>query len=186
MPKKLILALVVLIVVVLVAAAVAVREGAASKAPSTTISARGEHVAVAPRFRPMFEAYGYDGLRLLGIVGDHAYYSVPSDDGVCYAVGFADQIGTPGGIKCWASPHPIMDFTLVEATRADPELRVYQSEGFAADGIDTVELADATGNVIASTKVRHNIFQFKSVRKGAKQLVARGRDGGRLTAEALP
>jgi hypothetical protein len=186
MTRKLSVAVIVLVTTALIAAAVAVHQGAASKAPSVTISARGERVPVSPRVRSMFEAYGYDGLRLLGVVGDHAYYSVPSDEGVCYAVGFANAIGTPGGIKCWTSPRPIMDFTLVEATRDDPELRVYQSEGLAADGIDSIELADANGTVIASTKVTHNIFRFKNVRKGAKQLVARGGDGGRVTSESLP
>jgi hypothetical protein len=186
MHRKLISASVALVAGALLAVGLATRDVAASKSPRATIAAQGERVAIPARLRPMFESNGYDGLQLLGIVGDHAYYSVPSDEGVCYAVGFASSIGTPGAIKCWGSVHPIMDFTLVEATRDDPELRVYQSEGLAADGIDTVELADAAGTVIASTKVKHNIFQFKNVRKGAKQLVARGQDGRRVTTDALP
>jgi hypothetical protein len=182
--------LAVVVVVLSVAAAVAgvvlTRERAtAAESGAVKVSTKGTRVTVTGSARRMLRAYGYDGLQLLTVVGGHAYYRVRSDRGTCYAVGFANSIGVPGAIKCWSAPSPIMDFTLVEASRSDGDVHPYQVEGIAADGIDVLQLVDDGGAVVASSKVQHNVYQFADVRKGAARLVARGANGKEVAAQKL-
>ncbi len=128
---------------------------------------------------------------LLGTSNERSFYKVGEN---CYGVG--PEKGSPasspervlGRVVCNKSfpsaDMPLLDFSVlhgVQGSDGNPtDLIVVRSEGFAADGISSVSLRDASGDIVATTAVVGNTYSFSSVVPQAKELVAVGRDGNQV------
>lgn len=154
------------ITILLIAAAFAAvsqsrADGPQQEVISPELGAGAPTVPLAATRRAAFERLGFRGLRLIGTVRDQAFYRVNDAKGrACYAIGPAAAIGEPGSITCRRVLSPVIDWTYVEVTRVHPDPRVYLASGIAADGVEIVELVDATGNAVARAEVKNNLYSF--------------------------
>jgi hypothetical protein len=94
-------------------------------------------------------------LQLLATRDAITFYAARRPDGVvCFAVdtgggeGIGCDLGSPSGARFPSPERPIIDFS-----RAGTQLA-----GFAADGVATVALVDATGATIATAPVIDNVY----------------------------
>jgi len=78
--------------------------------------------------------------------------------------------GVFGGYGCWSKLWPIMDFSIVGASRSQPVMHVELLSGVAADGIATIQLLASDGRVLASARVIRNVYGMSRVPPGAVNL----------------
>jgi hypothetical protein len=104
----------------------------------------------------------------------------------CYATGPADEAQRLGSITCSdqfpSSDRPLLDMSLLEASRSVNELHFVRVEGFAADGIAQVGVTNSEGTVLATTIVVDNVYRLESVPVAATRLVALD-SGGKIVYE---
>lgn len=103
-------------------------------------------------------------------------------DAECFATGPAlptnQSFGTIACSPQFPSPaQPILDFTVFRgaSTSVDgppTKLRVYRSEGFAADGVGRVAFVDEAGAVVAETRVVDNTYTFEPAPLGENLRIA--------------
>jgi hypothetical protein len=125
--------------------------------------------------------------RLVGVRGGHAFYRIGDN---CFAVGASASIGALGVIKCWGegqSVAPIIDFSIVEITREQPdEVKLIDVTGFAADGIAAIGLRTAQGTVATREPVTNNLYAIGSLpNRPIVALVAFDRSGTALYSTPL-
>lgn len=112
---------------------------------------------------------------LLGTRGDRAFYRIgsrPNSD--CFAVGPSGSAGYHfGAIRCANFPsteRPVLPFVVARGA-AGEEPSIWRSEGFAADGVTSMVLQDAGGQVLARAPIEGNVFRFTSIPAGSTTLV---------------
>lgn len=104
----------------------------------------------------------------MGVIGGRAFYRFGSGGGVdCFTVGDASSTAPRfGTIEC--SPDfptvsdPLLDFSVFQWATGGPHY-VLRAEGIAADGVAKVGFLDASGDMVASTKVENNMYVFQGL-----------------------
>ena len=103
------------------------------------------------------------------------------DSGLCYGAkrDFSLAQVTPssvpwvfGGYGCWRTLSPVMDFSIVGASRRQPTMHIEQLKGIASDNIASIQLLSSSGRVVATVPVRHNVYAMLSPPRGAVSLQA--------------
>jgi hypothetical protein len=101
------------------------------------------------------------------------------DSGLCFGAkrDFSLAAVTPesvpgifGGYVCSSRLLPIMDFSIVGASRSRPTMHVELLAGVAADGIAKIQLLASDGRVLGSTPVIRNAYGMLHVPPGAVSL----------------
>jgi hypothetical protein len=67
-----------------------------------------------------------------------------------------DAIACPGAFP--TNDAPVLDLSVIEANLKTGDLRIDVLQGWAADGVKTVEAVDAQGGVVGTASVRQNIY----------------------------
>jgi hypothetical protein len=75
-----------------------------------------------------------------------------------------------GGVSCWRAPSPVMDFSVVGASRRHPTMQIERLTGIASDEIRAVQLLSKSGRVLGSAPVERNVYAMWSVPRGAVSL----------------
>lgn len=127
--------------------------------------------------------------RVLHVVNGRAFYTRTDAEGnECYGrgrlAGAAVEIGSE---KCLIDPsgfpsteRPVLESLGVEVRKSDGRVTLWRLEGFAADGVATVELVRPSGTAIVRGAVTSNTFKLPVAGKGFADgvtLVARNGDG---------
>lgn len=162
------------------------------KRPLDRVSARG--VAVDPtslsaRDQAFLSSIGATtDVRLLGEVAQRAFYSAVTGSGAnCFLTGPAGDVDAhfaSGGCLTTAdfpsATTPILDDSSFWSPRPSNGVRIVELRvlsGFAADGVVSVGVIDATGDYVA-TPVRNNIYrEVLAAPVIARELVAKSKDG---------
>jgi hypothetical protein len=135
-----------------------------STASAFTVSAQGTPVA---RLRKALVQRGGGptsaAVALLGIREGRAFYRVGDSSQSCYAVGPARSIGDLSATICWDHGLALMDFSVVDVSPETGEVRLFRSEGIAADQVSSVAVTDPDGNVVARVPVVKNIYAIANV-----------------------
>jgi hypothetical protein len=146
----------------------------------STVSSVGTLVAIPPSADSLLQRAVRNGeatgaQRLLGMRGDRAFYRIGNGTRPdCFAVGPAAPAAYHfGRIRCSNFPSaetPVLPLVLF---RGEPgtKPRIWRCEGFAADGVVSIALQDAAGNVLARTAVEDNMFRFDPIPEGSSVLV---------------
>jgi hypothetical protein len=110
---------------------------------------------------------------LLAVRHGRALYRLRLASGApCFGVGRASDIGSPGSVICPrggfpSGGDPLLDFSVYEGTRHDlRELSLYRVEGFAADGVASVQFFRPNGDVALTVPVSGNVYSAVSVPEG--------------------
>lgn len=117
-------------------------------------------------------------------VGMAFFRITESPRGTCYGVGLADNPQARlNQLECGtafpSAGQPILDASVVERSAAG-QLRVLQAQGWAADGVASVEVIDARDLVVAQAEVAQNIYAIDGTAlRGVAgiKLIARDRMG---------
>lgn len=146
-----------------------------------TVSAKGTKVMLSPHAH-RGARFLFDGslpeVFLLGIRANRAFYRLTSKDGqTCFAVGSANSVGKPGSVGCWRRLNPLMDYSAVEIARGSSRPRLLRIEGFAADGIASVQAIDESGRTVAEVQVTDNVYHLGAPSGFVSRLVARDSSG---------
>jgi len=155
----------------------------------------GEPVAkVSPAGARALAHLGATDLRLLGQIHGRQFFRLTARGSACFASGEADAAGaTPTDVYC---PHgnfpsaslPVYDDPAVEIQKSEPGVaRVLSLDGFAADGVERVELV-RQGDVVASAAVIGNVFSLDvaGIDIARMQLVARDQAGNIVFSRGYP
>ncbi|HEX6702979.1 MAG TPA: hypothetical protein VF101_19805 [Gaiellaceae bacterium] len=147
---------------------------------------RGEPVArISPPGSRILEHLRANNLRLLAQIGHRQFFRLTIRNADCFASGDADIAGaTPTDVYCPngsfpTAALPVYDDPAVEIAKGDPGApRLLALDGFAADGVDRVELV-REGVVIASARIVGNVFSLDAagVAIAGARLVARDEAG---------
>jgi hypothetical protein len=103
---------------------------------------------------------------------DRVFYRLTTASGqLCYGVGLATDVGSPGSVVCQhgfpSGGDPVLDFSVYESTRHDvKEFALFRVEGFAADGIAAVQFERPNGQVALTVPVSGNVYSAAAVPKG--------------------
>jgi hypothetical protein len=148
----------------------------------SSVSTRGVPVAFAGQGSAQLKAMDVTDLRMIGKVGERAFYRFLRDGTTCFAVGDATTPGELGVASCGqaiiAQPHPVLDFSIIEMTRDRPEPHLYRLEGIAADGVAMIEVTAGNGTTLTRVPVQSNVFSLSDVPDQAVgELVARDSNG---------
>jgi len=170
MNRKLKLTLAGILLCAAVAAGVLVTQGGASR-DHASLSNRGGR-AVAIRGLRMKSARIASG-NVLAVREGRALYRLKRASGEpCFGVGPADELGSPASVICPrgrfpSAGDPVLDFSVYEGTRHDMrELSLYRVQGFAADGVATIEFLRPNGKVALTVPVVRNVYATASVPTG--------------------
>jgi hypothetical protein len=87
-----------------------------------------------------------------------------------------------GEVGCRRTPfptreHPIWDRSIIEATLTKSTPHYWRVEGFAADGVETIGVADESDKILARLPVRDSVYQLSHVPKGATRVLALDDEG---------
>jgi hypothetical protein len=155
------------------------------------MSNRGTPIKVGDRERAMLSrppssSIDFTGeVLLLAIRGDRAFYRLPTRNGTpCYGVTvYRRQDGfRVGGFGCRRTPfptreQPIWDESIIEATLTESTPHYWRVQGFAADGVETIGVADESDKFLARLPVRDNVYHLSHVPKGATRVLALNDEG---------
>lgn len=110
---------------------------------------------------------------VLAIRHRRVFYRLSAVNGSpCFGVGFATDVGSPGSVECPkggfpSGGNPVLDFSVYEGTRHDlKELSLFRVEGFAADGVASVQFLRPNGDVALTVPVTGNVYSAANVPKG--------------------
>lgn len=157
-------------VAILLAVTAATASAAAAAPPRFTNTGTLVPLSGAAR-HAMLRRHRSPHVYLLATVGRITVFRF-GDSGRCYgatrdfdlsAVTAASVPDVFGGVSCWQRPTPLMDFSVVGASRAHPEMHIERLLGVAADEIASVQLLSAGGAVVGTVPVRHNVFALEDV-----------------------
>lgn len=104
--------------------------------------------------------------------GRALYRLEPANGPDCFGAGPANDIGTPGSVVCPrggfpSGGNPVLDFSVYDGTRHDVrEFSLFRIEGFAADGVASVEFFRPNGDVALTVPVSGNVYSAATVPKG--------------------
>lgn len=121
--------------------------------------------------------------RLMAKRGTAAFFRILLADGnACFYTGRSvEESGTYelGGGSCWtpAPRFPILDLSPIQAD-GPGGFQVLQIQGFAADGVKTIGVADARGDLVAEVAVKNNVYKITAYPPGGV-VELRAYDGGR-------
>jgi hypothetical protein len=183
MSKHTLLMLVVLsAIAVSLAIAVAVRGAhGSSRAGLSGLSNHGVRVTASSGAR---RAFRVESVRLLAVREGRAFYELDTADGRCFGVGPASRLGDPGGEVCPrggpfpSASRPTLDFSVYEGRSADrDDMRLFRIEGFAADGVAAVGIANRAGQVGLRVPVSNNVYVLSPVPPGLTGAIV-ALDGG--------
>jgi hypothetical protein len=183
MSKHTLLMLVVLsAIAVSLAIAVAVRGAhGSSRAGLSGLSNHGVRVTASSGAR---RAFRVESVRLLAVREGRAFYELDTADGRCFGVGSASRLGDPGGEVCPrggpfpSASRPTLDFSVYEGRSADrDDMRLFRIEGFAADGVAAVGIANRAGQVGLRVPVSNNVYVLSPVPPGLTGAIV-ALDGG--------
>jgi hypothetical protein len=183
MSKRTLLMLVVpSAIAVSLAIAVAVRGAhGSSRAGLSGLSNHGVRVTASSGAR---RAFRVDSVRLLAVREGRAFYELYTADGRCFGVGPASRLGDPGGEVCPrggpfpSASRPTLDFSVYEGRSADrDDMRLFRIEGFAADGVAAVGIANRAGQVGLRVPVSNNVYVLSPVPPGLTGAIV-ALDGG--------
>jgi hypothetical protein len=159
-----------LIAVAASAAGVLVTRGGASRDEARMSNRGGREIAI--RGLRMKLAPIKTG-NVLAVRRGRALYRLQLANGApCFGVGRAAEIGSPGSVICPrggfpSGGDPLLDFSVYEGTRHDlRELSLYRVEGFAADGVASVQFFRPNGDLALTVPVSGNVYEADSVPKG--------------------
>jgi hypothetical protein len=164
--------------------------------PLTQISTGGEPISLPPTGKETVNrinaagAYGLKDAYLLGTIGSTDFYRLSGTTRSCYAVGSSADRGRLEGVSCnmefGSSTRPVLAISIVEASKAAPELHFVTLQGVATDAIARIAALDDRGTVVGSTAVANNIFQIISFSGYATGLQAYDAQGNVRYHEQLP
>lgn len=116
---------------------------------------------------------------IMGQRNGRAFYRI---DAQCFATGpVLPAAQSFGAVVCspeFPSPaRPILDFTVFHGGsttdgRPPANMKVYRSEGFAADGVASVAFVDEAGALVAETAVVGNTYSFERAPSGGNLRIA--------------
>jgi hypothetical protein len=164
------IALALLVVVGAVVAAVVVTRGDASRDRASLSNRGGPAIAIGGlRMKSATVRSGH----VLATRHARVFYRLTTVTGqACYGVGSATDVGSPGSVACQhggfpSGSNPVLDFSVYEGTRHDlKEFALYRVEGFAADGVASVQFLRPNGDVALSVPVSGNVYSATGVPKG--------------------
>jgi hypothetical protein len=164
----------------LVAIWIASAGGAASPPALHAFSNPGSAVSATARQQAVLAMTGTQGkLRLLANYGSDAYFQVAgSPRGTCFAIGGPQTLDVIDCDPNFPSEEPVLDVSVVHTDSAG-NASFYRVEGWASDGVGSVEVEDATGAAIAEVPVQNNIYSIdpESLPTGAVTIVAKDQSG---------
>lgn len=102
---------------------------------------------------------------LMASRGPTVFFRVASDRGEdCFYIGRIaerDDVYELGGGRCWRpdSRRPMLDLSPIQAS-GPGGFQVLQIQGFAADGVKTVAVTDASGANVAEAAVKDNVYRL--------------------------
>ena len=181
-----------LAVTIAVAAALALVLGrsATSSVPGGALAAFSNHgrpVDAGPGQARELDNVGATSAWLLARRNGRTFYRLATAaGGVCYAINNVPDPDHIGNTSCPELPtsfptpsNPVLDLSVFEATAEDRDnFHVFQAQGFAADGVESIALVDARGGVITRTRVADNVYALDVPRgRVASAVVARDADG---------
>jgi hypothetical protein len=180
--RMLLIVVVVCGIATAVAVAIAVRGAHGSSRPELfRFSSRGRPITPSRGAR---HAFRLDSARLLAVRDGRAFYQLDTADGRCFGVGSAEDVGDPGGEVCPREPfpsasRPTLDFSVYEGhTRSPDDLTLYRIEGFAADGVAAIGIANRAGRVALRVPVSGNVYVLSHVPPGLSGTVVALDAGG--------
>jgi hypothetical protein len=112
--------------------------------------------------RQLADAPATKSLSLLSVIGDLAFYRVGTPRDNCYGVGAASSVGDPFQIKCWDADTALMDLSTAEITPQTGGVRLLRVAGIAADGVASVGLKSANGDITDRVPVIGNVYVLES------------------------
>jgi hypothetical protein len=153
-------------------------------AESLGITSPGVAVKLSAEHQARLRRTGYQDkqVSLLRTAGDRSYYRLEDTDRTCYGSGPASERGKLGVLVCPSQSFPsaempLLDFSVLEATRANAQPRLVRVEGIAADGVADVVLLDSDGGEVGRQPVSGNVYRFDSVPASARVVAAEDSDG---------
>jgi hypothetical protein len=147
--------------------------------------------------REQLESVGSTRIRQIAVRDGRTFFVIDKSDGShCYAVGDEGDSNLFGGIECPAASyfptptHPILDMSAVRLSPTDSQrqLTLMRLEGFAADGVASVAVITASGQITADTPVIDNVYSAQGNQlpdQPINGLVAFGADGKQLYSQCL-
>jgi hypothetical protein len=180
--------------------------GSSSAAALDRLSSQGARTPVTAGMKLQLRGAKVQAKRVfvLGTRNGRRFYRIEIATGSsCFAVGRASAPrSTPfGSVFCanggrgssyatasLPSQRPVLAWASVEGTqRGVRKLSLLSMDGFATDGVATVEFRDASDVVVASTTVSGNIFSFSlpNVPSGSGHLVAKDSHGNTVYTETF-
>lgn len=141
----------------------------------------------------------------LAALAGRAFYRMSTTSGIdCYSLTSAsansstvatslDAITCPipstdgsGGVPFPSANHPLLDESLFTQTATSPPSFV-RVEGFAADGVSKIAVLDPQGNIVGTTSVVNNVYEFSSLPSGRiTGLTALDASGTEVYTETIP
>lgn len=151
------------------------------------VSNAGTDVGPSARMQAVLERTGTAGgvVRNQGHRADKAFYRLTGTPrGTCYGIGFKTGAETDlNQIECGSTfpstDQPILDASVIEEDQTGA-VRVVEVQGWAADGVASVAVLDASDRVVAEARVSRNIYAIdaEALRSGdGVKLIARDRNG---------
>jgi hypothetical protein len=134
---------------------------------------------------------GTTAIEEIGNDGRRAYFKVEYADGsVCLASGDVGRGDRFTALRCGerllpTAGRPITADVVVEATRADPVMRIWRVTGLAGDGVSRVALVDDRGDEVG-TEVRGNVYTLANLpRRNFVAIVAYDAEGREVYREPI-
>jgi hypothetical protein len=133
----------------------------------TRVSNHGRPVNPGPLQRKEMENVEATSVALLAARDNRSFYRLSRDDGnVCYAINSSTEPDHIGNTVCPLTPTsfptpstPVLDLSVFESTSHTPgDFHVVAAQGFAADGVASVELVDGKGHLIARRWNADNVY----------------------------
>jgi hypothetical protein len=141
-------------------AAISIPGGEAKQAGPFTVSKKGTPVHLSKQAaRRLADVPANRVVHLLGTRGQSAVYRIGNAQSTCYGTGSADLIGQLGAVRCFEGVRPLMDFSVVEISAADPSVvKFFRVAGVAADHVASVAVIRTDGTLSAQTPVIGNLY----------------------------
>jgi hypothetical protein len=131
-------------------------------------------------------------IELVGTGVSVDFYRIDNTAGPsCYAVGDKSPVShVLGPMSCQpqfqTSADPVVDFTMLRGNPGSSDVRVWRATGFATDGVASMALEDATGQVLAAARVINNTYEFTNLpEQAAAKIVALDSNGAVVWGHGL-